>query len=201
MTLTRLRTGLRAGLALLLGVPMAFYGALHVVALSKDGFSVHDALGSLPLLLGLTLLAFAIALPWRHRGEGSWKSRLVAVPAVLVGALFVLLPMCMGLYETHKWRGDVGSAPSAAYRDVTFEASDGVKLSGWYRPSAQRRDGDRRPRRRQRPPRQRRAREPARPPRLRRAALRRPRARPQRGPPERLGLGLEATTSRARSRS
>ena len=136
MTLTRLRTGLRAGLALLLGLPIAFYGALHVVALSKDGFSVHDALGSLPLPLGLTLLAVAIALPWRHRGEGSWKSRLVATPAVLVGALFVLMPMCMGLYETHKWRGDVGSAPSAAYRDVTFEASDGVKLSGWYRPSA-----------------------------------------------------------------
>ena len=90
MTLTRLRTGLRAGLALLLGLPIAFYGALHVVALSKDGFSVHDALGSLPLPLGLTLLAVAIALPWRHRGEGSWKSRLVAVPAVLVGALFVL---------------------------------------------------------------------------------------------------------------
>ena len=85
MTLTRPRTGLRAGLALLLGVPMAFYGALHVVALSKDGFSVHDALGSLPLLLGLTLLAYALALPWRHRGEGSWKSRLVAVPAVLRG--------------------------------------------------------------------------------------------------------------------
>ncbi len=82
MTLTRLRTGLRAGLALLLGLPIAFYGALHVVALSKDGFSVHDALGSLPLLLGLTLLAVAIALPWRHRGEGSWKSRLVAVPGV-----------------------------------------------------------------------------------------------------------------------
>ena len=55
---------------------------------------------------------------------------------MLVGALFVLMPMCMGLYETHKWRGDVGTAPSAAYRDVTFEASDGVKLSGWYRPTA-----------------------------------------------------------------
>lgn len=135
MTLTRLRTGLRAGLALLLGVPTAFYGALHVVALFKDGFSVHDALGSLPLLLGLTLLAYAAASPWRQRGKGSWKSRLVAVPALLLGAFFVLLPMCMGLYETHKWRGDVGSAPSAAYRDVAFEASDGVKLSGWYRPA------------------------------------------------------------------
>ena len=51
----------------------------------------------------------AIALPWRHRGEGTWKSRLVAVPAVLVGALFVLVPMCIGISETHKWRGDVGA--------------------------------------------------------------------------------------------
>jgi dienelactone hydrolase len=135
MTSTRLRTGLRAGLALLLGVPIAFYGALHVVVLFKNGFSVHDVLGALPLLLGATLLTYAIALPWRHRGEGSWKSRLVAPPALLLTALFVLYPMCAGVYETHKWRGDVGSAPSAAYRDVTFAASDGVKLSGWYRPT------------------------------------------------------------------
>jgi pimeloyl-ACP methyl ester carboxylesterase len=136
MTLTRLRTGLRAGLALLLGVPIAFYGALHVVTLFKNGFSVHDALGALPLPLGLTLLALAIALPWRHRGEGSWKSRLVAVPAVLVGGFLVFAPTCMAIFETHKWRGDVGQAPSTAYRDVTFKASDDVKLSGWYRPTA-----------------------------------------------------------------
>ena len=136
MTLTRLRTGLRAGLALLLGLPMAFYGALHAIALFKDGVSAHDLLGCLPLLPGLTLLALAIALPWRHRGEGSWKSRLVAVPAVVAGAVFVLAPMSMGIYETHKWRGDVGPAPSAAYREVSFRATDGVKLAGWYRPSA-----------------------------------------------------------------
>jgi hypothetical protein len=135
MTSTRSRTGLRAGLALVLGLPIAVYGALHVVALAEDGFSAHDALGSLPLPLGLTLLAFALALPWRHRGEGTWKSRLVAAPALLATALFVLYPMCAGLYETHKWRGDVGQAPSAAYRDVTFKAGDGVELSGWYRPS------------------------------------------------------------------
>jgi pimeloyl-ACP methyl ester carboxylesterase len=120
----------------MLGLPIAFYGALHAVALTKDGASVHDVLGTLPLLPGLTLLVFAIALPWRHRGEGSWKSRLVAPPALLLTALFVLYPMCAALYETHKWRGDVGPAPGAAYRDVTFEASDGVQLSGWYRPSA-----------------------------------------------------------------
>ena len=96
---------------------------------------MHDALGSLPLPLGLTLLAFALALPWRHRGEGSWKSRPWPCPACCSGTFFVLVPMCMGWYETHKWRGDVGAAPSAAYRDVTFEASDGVELSGWYRPA------------------------------------------------------------------
>jgi hypothetical protein len=134
MTLTRLRTGLRAGIALALGVPIAFYGALHVVVLAKNGLSVHDVLGTLPLLPGLTLLAFALALPWRHRGEGSWKSRTLAVPAVLLGTLFVLFPMCSALYETHKWRGDVGAAPSG-YREVRFRASDGVELAGWQRPS------------------------------------------------------------------
>ena len=35
----------------------------------------------------------------------------------------------------HKWREPVGEPPSAAYRDVAFEASDGLDLRGWYRPS------------------------------------------------------------------
>ena len=43
--------------------------------------------------------------------------------------------MSIGITETQKWRAEVGSPPSAAYRDVTFHATDGVKLSGWYRPT------------------------------------------------------------------
>ena len=40
-----------------------------------------------------------------------------------------------GLTETHKFREPVGALPGADYREVSFKARDGVKLSGWYRPT------------------------------------------------------------------
>jgi uncharacterized protein len=47
----------------------------------------------------------------------------------------VLAPVAMGIVATRKWREPVGSPPSAAYQDITFEASDGLAVAGWYRPS------------------------------------------------------------------
>ena len=44
-------------------------------------------------------------------------------------------PTGMAIVEVHKWREAVGAAPSAAYQDVTFRSTDGLKLAGWYRPS------------------------------------------------------------------
>jgi poly(3-hydroxybutyrate) depolymerase len=43
--------------------------------------------------------------------------------------------MGIALTETHAYRESIGSPPSADYRDVSFRATDGVKLSGWYRPT------------------------------------------------------------------
>ena len=37
--------------------------------------------------------------------------------------------------DIHSLHRDVGSPPSAEYRTVSFTASDGVDLEGWYRPS------------------------------------------------------------------
>ena len=122
------RPGVRAGLALLAGIPLTVYGVLH---LAYGGV----VLGGLTALVGASLLVLAVAIPWRGRGSGTWVSRVVAVPAVLLGLLFFVVPVSIGISETQKWRGEVGSPPSAAYRDVTFRATDGVKLSGWYRPT------------------------------------------------------------------
>ena len=47
----------------------------------------------------------------------------------------MLGPIAMGVGATHKWREPVGAPPSAAYEDVTFRASDGLELAGWYHPS------------------------------------------------------------------
>jgi uncharacterized protein len=43
--------------------------------------------------------------------------------------------MSIALTETHKYREPIGAPPSREYREVAFEASDGVDLSGWYRPT------------------------------------------------------------------
>ena len=37
--------------------------------------------------------------------------------------------------ETHKFREPIGAPPGAGYREVAFDAGDGVHLSGWYRPT------------------------------------------------------------------
>jgi dienelactone hydrolase len=131
----RVRTGLRAGLALFFGAAATLNGSMHVKHIAEQGVSGGDVTGVLAAAAGGVLVALAIALPIVHRGEGGWKGRAIAVPATLLGLFFVIVPMSIALTETHKWREDVGAAPSAAYRDVTFEASDGVQLSGWYRPT------------------------------------------------------------------
>jgi poly(3-hydroxybutyrate) depolymerase len=76
-----------------------------------------------------------------HRGEGGagrrrrWASRVLAVPLGLVAFLYTVVPMGIAITETHKYRESIGSPPSPAYREVEFEARDGVNLSGWYRPT------------------------------------------------------------------
>jgi poly(3-hydroxybutyrate) depolymerase len=149
----------------------------------------------LATLAGLVLVALAA----RSRGgiaarcAGTRRRRrargVLAALLALLAFVFVVLPMAVAITETHKFREPIGAPPDASYREVAFDAGDGVRLSGWYRPTRNGatiivlhggggdRTGCRRPR------------AAARPPRLRRAALRRPRARAQRGRPERWGWG------------
>jgi hypothetical protein len=37
----------------------------------------------LAAVAGVVLIGLAAAIPWQHRGAGSWRSRTVAVPAGL----------------------------------------------------------------------------------------------------------------------
>ena len=130
-----LRPGLRAGVAFAFGGLAIVNGALHVIHIEKYGAGGSDVTGALAVAGGVVLLGLAVAIPWRHRGAGTWRTRAVAVPAGLLACLFVLGPIALGIVATHKWREPVGEPPSAAYRDVSFEASDGLDLAGWYRPS------------------------------------------------------------------
>jgi dienelactone hydrolase len=130
-----LRPGLRAALAFSFGGLALVNGMLHVAHVGQHGAAGSDVTGVLAVAAGLVLLGLAVAIPWRHRGEGTWKTRSFAVPAGPLAMFFVLGPVGLGIVETHKWREPVGDPPSAAYHDVTFKASDGLDIAGWYRPS------------------------------------------------------------------
>jgi uncharacterized protein len=131
----RLRPGLQAGLAFSFGVLAVVNGAMHIGHIDADGLSGGDVTGVAAFAAGLVLIGLAVAIPVRSRGTGTWRSRAVAVPAGLLASVIVIGPMAMGISGTHKWREPIGSPPSAAYQDVTFEATDGLDLAGWYRPS------------------------------------------------------------------
>jgi hypothetical protein len=136
-----LRPALRSALALLFGALATVNGLMHVKHIADLGASASDVTGALAAAAGLVLICLAIAIPWMHRGEGAagrrrrWARRVVAVPVALVGVFYIVVPMGIALTETHKFRESIGSPPSAAYREVSFEATDGVRLSGWYRPT------------------------------------------------------------------
>ncbi len=135
MLFGRMRAGLRAGVAFAFGGLAATNGALHVIHVVNHDTAGSDVTGVLAAAAGLVLVGLAAFIPWRNRGASNWRARTVAVPATLVALAFVLVPTGMAIVEVHKWREAVGAAPSAAYQDVAFRSTDGLKLAGWYRPS------------------------------------------------------------------
>jgi hypothetical protein len=140
----RVRPGLRALLALVFGVFALANGMLHVIHIGSDGSADSDLTGALAAVAGVALLALAVWPPIRHRGDGAcsrgrrWANWLVAVVAGVAVVYFVDMPVAVAIVSTHKYRERIGAPPSAAYQPVTFTASDGVKLDGWYVPSKNR---------------------------------------------------------------
>jgi hypothetical protein len=135
-----LRPVLRAAVAFLFGSLAVVNGAMHVKHISLSGPAASDLTGVLAFAAGVALVGLAAAIPWRHRGTGAasrrrrWTLRILAVPAGLLAAFYVVVPMGTAITETHKWRDPI-PAPPNGYRDVAFEATDGVRISGWYRPT------------------------------------------------------------------
>jgi hypothetical protein len=136
----RLRPGLRAAIALLFGVLAVTNGLMHVIHIAKDRPAHSDLTGVLAVVAGLALIGLALWIPWRHRGEGArtarrrWINRAITV---VVGALVVyagLYPTAVAIPPTHKYREPIPDTPRG-YQAVEFEASDGLRLSGWYAPS------------------------------------------------------------------
>ena len=133
-------TGLRAATALVVGALTAVNGGLHVVHAWSGDVSGSDVTGVAAAAAGVTLLVLATALPFHHRGErqlGPWRRwgvRTAVVGATGLVVLFVVLPVSVGIAQTHLFRDPIG-APPAGFDPVGFESSDGLALSGWYAPS------------------------------------------------------------------
>ena len=133
-----LRPGLRAAAAGLLGVFGLVNGLMHVQHVRADAVAASDITGVLAAAAALVLLGLAVAIPYRHRGEREhrrWLARAVALPAGLLAAILVVVPVSMAVIDAHKWREPIGPPPSVAYEPVAFPAADGLRLKGWYHPS------------------------------------------------------------------
>jgi uncharacterized protein len=136
-----LRPAARSALAVFFGALATVDGAMHAKHIAAESAGASDVTGVLALAAGVVLIALAAAILWLHRGEGEasarrrWAYRIAAVPVGLLLALYTVVPIGTAITETHKYREHIGAPPSSDYREVAFDASDGVHLSGWYRPT------------------------------------------------------------------
>jgi predicted alpha/beta hydrolase len=126
----RLRPGLQALVAFYFGALALINGAMHVPHFAD----ANDVTGVLAAVAGVVLLGLAGTIAWRHRRRRHWAYRVASIPLAILALFYTVMPIGVGLTETHKFRGTIPAAP-AGYREVAFRASDGVKLSGWYRPT------------------------------------------------------------------
>jgi uncharacterized protein len=138
----RVRPGIRAVLALLLGLLALIVGAGEAAydALA-DGPSGDDYSGLLALPAGVVLLALGVATLWRSRRLDDSRRRRYLRRALLAAAGVVTLasvvfPIAIAYPTTHILRRDVPEAQlGVPYEDVSFTTSDGLELEGWYVPS------------------------------------------------------------------
>jgi uncharacterized protein len=130
-----LRPGLQSATAFVFGTLAAINGGRHAHHIATVDLTANDVTGVLALAAGVVLIGLAAWIPFHHRGEGRWLTRLIVPPLMLVGIWAIGGPVGMALTDIHSLEKPVGQAPNAAYKTVHFTASDGVTLEGWYRPT------------------------------------------------------------------
>jgi uncharacterized protein len=142
VTFPSLRPGVRAAIAFTFGTLALVNGGRHVHHILMDGgMTANDVTGALAMAAGVALVGLAAWIPFRHRGEGAatparrWAIRVLMVPAAVLSVSLVFGPVGVAIVDIHSLQRPIGSPPSADYETVSFTASDGVGLEGWYRPS------------------------------------------------------------------
>jgi dienelactone hydrolase len=135
----RLRPGLRAALAVVLGVLGIVMGSIEAAYYGpSDGLSGDDFTGLLSAVGGVVLVLLGIWTAWRGRRRDGSRLRLYTRRALLavawvLGGYFVLFPLSLSYGFTHAARlktpnGNLG----APYQPVSFQSHDGLMLDGWF---------------------------------------------------------------------
>jgi uncharacterized protein len=135
----RLRSGLRAALAIALGVLGIVMGSIEAAYYGpSEGLSGDDYTGLLSAVGGVVLVLLGIWTAWRgRRRDGSrvrrYTRRTLLAIAWVLGGYFVLFPLSLSYGFTHAARlktphGNLG----APYQPVSFQSHDGLRLDGWF---------------------------------------------------------------------
>lgn len=131
----RLRAGTQAAVAAALGA-LALEGAGLAIADTRSvGARGEDWTGVLLVPVGVVLLGLAAVLLWRSRKPGRlrWLRRGGIALLSLVSVYWLVLPVGVAIYATHRPRADVTPAElGRPYEQVTVRTGDGLDLAGWY---------------------------------------------------------------------
>jgi uncharacterized protein len=137
----RMRGLWRGATALALGVLGIAAGIEGAYYTNKVGASGDDFTGLLCIPAGVLLLVLGAVTLWRTRrtnGNVAWRygrRALLGVAGLLV-AVSVVVPIGLAYITTHAGRAVVpANELGVAYENVSFRASDGLELKGWYVPS------------------------------------------------------------------
>ena len=71
----------------------------------------------------------AAPVGWRPTGTGTGAYRAgeaLWVAGATIVAVVTVMPAAVAIVATHKYREPIGAPPGAAYRTVSFAASDGL---------------------------------------------------------------------------
>jgi uncharacterized protein len=136
----RLRAGVRATLAIFVGIFMATMGIEAVNYMRESSLSGDDYTGLLTIPAGLFLAGIGFVTLWRTRKNGNpirrYGRRALLAVGLLLGAFFISYPLSESYVVTHTGRAFVPPVTlGTAYEDVSFTTGDGLRLQGWYVPS------------------------------------------------------------------
>jgi len=137
----RLRPGLRASLAIVLGLFGVVIGIEAVYYLDAGRFSGDDYTGLVAIAAGLFLIGVGAVTLWRSRRvDGSlprrWVRRTLLAVLAFVAMYLLVFPFLISYALTHSARAFVPTdRVGAPHENVSFRTADGLRLRGWYVPS------------------------------------------------------------------